>query len=78
MANCNCTGACRLTGGCNYQPYLTTTWPAGPFFETRDGWRCPVCNVGVAPSEKCCPQCLGLRGISYQPTITWGGALGTS
>lgn len=28
------------------------------FFPDPAPWKCPACGVGVAPSEKVCPQCV--------------------
>jgi hypothetical protein len=33
----------------------------------NEGWKCPVCGRGVAPTEKVCPCLGGLPYVPYTP-----------
>lgn len=55
---------CRYCGGippnhangCPEAPYRVT-YPSGASEKPPVGWRCPVCNIGVAPWQNTCPAC---------------------
>ena len=48
------------TGAPAVYPVRPTQPPTPLFFFNSPGapWLCPVCGVGVAPSEKVCPRCV--------------------
>lgn len=46
-----------------------------------EGWKCPVCGVGVHPLEKVCPNCVNKQihfNIQYTSTKHLGVSLGSA
>ena len=49
--------------------YEPSSWPvhAVRCVVMGDGWLCPECKIGVAPSEKVCPRCVEKAGEKKEP-----------
>lgn len=55
-----CETARLARGGAGFWPPstgLVRSEPPGGWPWAGDGWRCPVCGVGVAPWRPSCPAC---------------------